>query len=87
MKVDIILIKIHIITVIFQDQTMYVYTSFRGAKHAKLIPTLMRSDYGHEKKYKFVSETFDKKAKVCAIFAMHYAGRCFFFLSLFSAKF
>ena len=37
LKLDIILVKkIHIIRVVFQDQAMYVRTSFRGAKHAKL---------------------------------------------------
>ena len=28
--------KIHVIRVVFQDQALYVRTSFRGAKHAKL---------------------------------------------------
>ena len=35
LKLDIILIKNHVIWVVFQDQAMYVRTSFRGAKLEK----------------------------------------------------
>ena len=35
MKLDIILVKNHIIRVVFQDQAMHVRTSFRGAKLEK----------------------------------------------------
>ena len=37
LKLDIILVKkIHIIRVVFQDQAMYARTSFRGAKTCKI---------------------------------------------------
>ena len=38
LKLDIILIKkkIHVISVVFQDQAMYARTSFRGAKACKI---------------------------------------------------
>ena len=37
LKMDIILVKkIHVIRVVFQDQTMYVRTSFKGAKTCKI---------------------------------------------------
>ena len=37
LKLDIILVKkIHIIRVVFQDKAMYVCTSFRGAKTGKI---------------------------------------------------
>ena len=37
LKLDIILIKkIHVIRVVFQDQAMYTRTSFRGAKTCKI---------------------------------------------------
>ena len=37
LKLDIILLKkIHVIRVVFQDQTMYARTSFRGAKMCKI---------------------------------------------------
>ena len=36
-KLDIILVKkIHVIRVVFQDQAMYVHTSLRGAKSCKI---------------------------------------------------
>ena len=36
LKLDIILVKINVIRVVFQDQVMYVRTSFRGAKMCKI---------------------------------------------------
>ena len=36
LKLDIILVKNHIIRVVFQDQAMYARTSFRGAKMCKI---------------------------------------------------
>ena len=49
LKLDIILVKkIHVIRVVFQDQAMYARTSFRGAKTSKFWKKGVFFGYGHK---------------------------------------
>ena len=69
LKLNIILVKIYIIRVVFQDQAMYVRTSFRGPKTCKIgekgVFLVMFTNFGKER------EKFRKKHAKC-IFRVYF---------------